>query len=269
MRSGVNVQQKYPCTEGVSAFAIIALLLLLQACMLPIEDLKQIGKEPVFAPVNLPQTTPEYEPVIWPEQFVEPQAEDPSGGRQYANSLWQPGSRDFFKARKARRVGDILRVSVEIDDNAKLENETTRKRSSQEDTQAPSVLGLEGKLKYLLPGSNMNPADLINLTAANSSTGTGTIDRTEEINTEVAAIVTQILPNGNLVIHGDQEMRVNYELRKVTVDGIVRPEDIASDNTISSDLIAQARISYGGRGLISRAQQPRIGSQVLDAVSPF
>ena len=85
----------------------------------------------------------------------------------------------------------------------------------------------------------------------------------------LAGVITQVLPNGNLTLAARQEVRVNSELRELQVSGVIRPQDIASDNTVQHDRLAEARIAYGGRGQISDVQTPRYGQQILDILLPF
>ncbi|MGH7154837.1 MAG: flagellar basal body L-ring protein FlgH, partial [Acetobacteraceae bacterium] len=106
-------------------------------------------------------------------------------------------------------------------------------------------------------------------TSANGNTGTGLIQRNETVTLRLAGEITQVLPNGNLVVAAKQEFRVNSELRVLQVSGIVRPEDIASDNTVQHDRMAEARISYGGRGQLTTVQSPRWGQQAMDIVLPW
>lgn len=185
-----------------------------------------------------------------------------------ANSLWKQGSRTFFRDQRARSVGDILKVEVVIQDSAKLDNKTETKRNDNGSTGVPNIAGFENVLARHLPTGG-DPSNLISVTTTDNNKGEGKIDRKETINTTIAATVVKILPSSNLVIQGSQEVRVNNELREVTVKGIVRPEDISAHNSVSLDQIAEARISYGGRGNVSDYQQPRYGKQILDIVSPF
>lgn len=245
-----------------SSTCLLALCTLLPACSSTLDRLENVGKPPVISQVQDPTQAPSYQPMTWPL----PEERPP--GRQYSNSLWQPGARAFFRDQRANRVGDILRVKISIKDQAQVDNETERKRDGSESVGMPSVFGLEKKLFGFLPGK----ADPATLVAANSKTntkGTGSIKRQDTVNTQVAAIVTQVLPNGNFVIDGRQEIRVNFELREVSVKGVVRPQDINSDNTIDSTQIAEARIIYGGKGQLTDVQQPRWGAQVVDAIAPF
>jgi flagellar L-ring protein precursor FlgH len=181
-----------------------------------------------------------------------------------ANSLWRNGSRSFFKDQRAHQIGDLLTVTVNITDQANFANETQRSRTVTEDSGITAFLG-----SNLLTGKTALPGRLLTADATANSDGKGSIQRQETLQTNIAAVVTQLLPNGNLVVEGKQEVRVNFEMRELIVAGIVRPEDIQSDNTIDSSKIAQARIAYGGHGQISDIQQPRYGQQVMDVLLPF
>jgi flagellar L-ring protein precursor FlgH len=185
-----------------------------------------------------------------------------------ANSLWRTGARAFFKDQRAADVGDILTVIVDLDDSAKLDNATTRARTANENASVNAFLGYERSLDALLPEA-VNPANVIDLDSESDSAGSGKIDRKEEIELKIAAVISQVLPNGNLVIYGRQEFRVNFEARELQIAGIIRPEDISSTNSIGYEKIAEARISYGGRGQVSDLQQPRYGQQIYDILFPF
>ena len=226
-----------------------------------VDRLATVGQKPKMTRVQNPQQNPNYRPVSLPMPTQRPDV-------RHANSLWRTGARQFFKDQRAASVGDILTVTIAISDNASIANKTTRTRTNSEDASANSLLGYETSLNRLLPQA-INPASLIDLNSSNSTEGDGNITRGETINLKVAAVVTQRLPNGNLVLHGRQEIQVNFEVRELQIAGVIRPEDIASDNTISYEKIAEARIAYGGRGQITDIQQPRYGQQIFDILFPF
>ena len=189
-------------------------------------------------------------------------------GTETAASLWRSGPASLFGDRRARTVGDIVTVVVEIDDKAEIRNRTDRKRDGSEELSIPALLGVNTLAQRVLPGgAGIDPA--IQAGSESASSGDGTIKRGEKITLRVAATVRGVMPNGHLVVQGSQEVRVNYELRDLQVAGVVRPEDISRANTITYDKIAEARISYGGRGQISDLQKARYGQQIIDLVSPF
>jgi len=225
------------------------------------QRLSEVGSAPKISDIQNPAQQQGYRPVSMPMPI-------PDMPTQSANSLWRPGSRAFFKDQRAGRVGDILTVTVNVADEAKFNNKTTRRRQSGESAGLPNFLGYEAALGKVLPDA-VDPSNLIDLSSEHSTVGNGELEREETIRVNLAAVITQVLPNGNLVIAGRQEVRINYELRELTVTGVIRPEDISSNNTVSSEKIAEARISYGGRGTLSDIQQPRYGQQILDIVFPF
>ncbi|MCG8493937.1 MAG: flagellar basal body L-ring protein FlgH [Sneathiellales bacterium] len=247
-----------------SAFVKSALLLFTLAAVSgcnAYSRIATIGTEPPLSTINNPVAEKGYQPVSLPMPRPEPVI-------QQANSLWRPGSRAFFKDQRASRIGDILTVKIEISDKATLNNQTTTTRDTSESANATSLLGIESQLSKILPEA-VDPASLADLGSAHSVAGSGAVSRDETIELEVAAIVTQILPNGNMVISGRQEVRVNFESRDLFVTGVVRPEDISSGNTIDSAKIAEARVAYGGRGHLTDVQQARYGQQLFDIIFPF
>ena len=222
------------------------------------DRLANIGKAPSLSAIENPTAAAGYKPVSLPM----PPPEQPV---YQANSLWRSGSRGFFKDQRAMRIGDILTVKVVFKDSANISNTTARSRSGGDNMGVTSLFGVQG----MAVPSGSDPAAMVNTSSTSSSTGAGSVVRSEALTTNVGAVITQILPNGNMVIEGKQEVRVNNEIRELIVAGIVRPEDVESDNTIDSTKIAQGRISYGGRGQITDVQQPRYGQQVMDVLLPF
>ena len=224
-----------------------------------IDRLSQIGEQPKLAAIENPTAQPGYKPVQMPMP-------KPETASYNANSLWRNGSRAFFRDQRAARIGDLLTVTVNITDKANIANETQRSRSNKEDSGITDFIGAK---TLGIQAQKVLPGRILQTDSAPTYDGKGSVVRQENLQTNVAAVVVQILPNGNLVVEGKQEIRVNYEIRELIVAGIVRPEDIQSDNTIDSSKIAQARIAYGGRGQITDIQQPRYGQQVMDVLLPF
>ena len=181
------------------------------------------------------------------------------------HSLWDDTRANLFQDPRAAKAGDILTVEIRINDKATLDNSSSRRRNSG--------TGLNGSYDFsvhtMIEDREGDGEGGLSLGADSSASGSGSVDRSEKIDLSVAAVVTEVLPNGNLMISGSQEVRVNFELRILNVTGIVRPRDISTRNTIDYEKIAEARISYGGRGRITEVQQPRWGQQILDAVAPF
>lgn len=217
--------------------------------------------------VNGPSLTP----MAYPAQLAPTQQMviDPAAQRAAsANSLWRVGARAFFHDQRASKVGDILTVQVEIRDNATLSNQTSTNRESEVGGGISNLLGLENSIAKALPG-NYDTSRLVGAGTTSSMAGSGSVNRSEALSMTIAAVVSAVLPNGNLVIQGRQEVRVNQELRELTVAGIVRPEDITATNTIRHSQIAEARVSYGGRGAVSRVQRVPAGQALVEQFTPF
>ena len=251
-------QFSHSCKRAALAGSLIALSCAASGCS-AISRLSQIGETPKLTSIDNPTTQPGYKPVSMPMPKPETVSYSP-------NSLWRNGSRSFFKDQRAHQIGDLLTVTVNITDQANFANETQRDRTSKEDSGVTDFIGAK---TLGIQAQKVLPGRFLQTDSTSQYDGKGSVQRKETLQTNVAAVVTQVLPNGNMVVEGKQEVRVNFEIREMIVAGIVRPEDIQSDNTIDSSKIAQARISYGGRGQIFDFQQPRYGQQVTDILLPF
>jgi len=224
-----------------------------------LNNLKTIGMTPPLSPMDNPTTKPGYKPVQMPMPTPQPVTYNP-------NSLWVNGSRAFFKDQRAHQVGDILTVKININDTAEFQDQTQLSRSTTEDSAITNFIGantISNPAKAVLPGS------ILAADGNSQMNGSGTINRQDQLLTNVAAVVTQMLPNGNLVIEGKQEIRLNSEVRELIVAGIVRPEDVDSDNSIDLPKIAEARVAYGGKGTLTNVQEQPWGQQVTNIILPF
>jgi flagellar L-ring protein FlgH len=240
----------------------------LAAALLVLPALTACGSvnEAVHGPKLGPMAVPAA--LVAQNQPVFQSAREPPPLAPTANSLWRVGARTFFNDQRAGRVGDILTVLVSIDDSAKTSNATNTGLTTSNALGVPNFFGLESTLGKIMP-SGYDPSKMITTNTAGSTAGTGGVNRSEAINLTIAAVVTEVLPNGNMVIQGTQEVKTNDEVRQLTVAGIVRPEDISSSNTVLSSQIAEARINYGGRGDISAVQKTPVGTSLLQRFWPF
>ena len=230
-----------------AAAALLALSL--GACQ---SDLDRLGRPPVLTPIGTGLNAPR-EPL--PTSF------GALGGRRSYHSTWSPASAALYQDPPARDVGDVITVSIAINDKAQFDNASERGRSQK------SSLGFD--FGYGISGLKDTATADTGIRSGTETKGQGSIDRKESLSLSVAAVVTEVLPNGNVVISGSQEVRVNNEVRVLNVAGIVRPRDISRKNTIDYDKIAEARISYGGRGRITDVQAPTLGQQVFETLAPF
>ncbi len=215
-------------------------------------DLREVGREPALSPVGSGITGSTNAPYSYPQAPSAPVKKF---------SLWDDRQSRLFTDPRALSEGDLLTVRIKLNDKANFKNQNDRSRTAARKLGYDVTLGWEGAST-----SGKGDAGLSSSTETNAD---GEIKRSENLELNVAAIVTEVLPNGNLMIRGSQEVRVNYELRVLTIAGIVRPSDIGAENTITYERIAEARISYGGRGRVSEVQQPAYGQQILDQVLPF
>ncbi len=239
--------------QSLARLSTVTLLGALLCGCSAVDRIQNIGSTPKMAPLGNPADTK----LVASIPALPPITHDD-------NSLWQANAKSFFLDPRASRMGDVITVNVTVADSANLQDTTSRNRTNSDAANLTNFFGLES----VMPKA-MNPANLVNMGSSTSNVGGGTVNRQESINMTMAALVAQVLPNGNLVIDGHQQVRVNNELRDMRVTGIVRREDITQQNSVNLSQIAEARITYGGQGTVSDMQQPRYGSQLFDILMPW
>ena len=240
-----------------------------------IEAAKNKYQEAIYGP----QLTSIQNPAGGQDKIEMPQTKENKAG---GASLWPKNAKTFFKDGRASGIGDVLRVSLTLNDSAKLENKTETERETTEKANLNRMMGLEKMAAGVfrkggaaavnspaIAGVAAATSNLLDMSSKPVFKGEGDIDRSEKVKIKVSVMVIDKLENGNLVIHGNQEMKVNGEIRVLDVTGVIQRNDIAADNTINAERIAEARISYGGKGILSKVQRPRYGSRIVDALSPF
>ena len=229
----------------------LAVALALSSCSS--QAVKEIGRAPSMSPIgsglNYAETP---QMAMYPKQPRTAVA---------GYSIWSDQQSALFKDSRAFKMGDILTVNIRVNDKASFDNKTDRSRTNKS--------GINFGLSGSTASSSVDAEGDLGFGSSTSTKGDGSTERSEKLNLLVAAVVTGVIENGNLLISGSQEVRVNHELRILNVAGIVRPQDVDAYNQISYEKIAEARISYGGRGQITSAQQPRWGQQVADRILPF
>ncbi len=236
---------------------LAAVLLAAAAALTGCAELQDV-RDPQVSDLVLDRATMgEVNRISVPMPLVEP---TPPPKRAEASGLWSSDTTSFFRDRRAQNVGDLVTVLIDINDRAQLQNATNRSREGKQELADPDFLNLD---------LSTDSGKAIALESSSERSGTGSIRRNESIQLRVAALIIDELPNGNFVIAGRQEVKVNAELRELRIAGIIRESDILVNNTISYDKIAEARISYGGRGQISVVQTARPGQDILEILLPY
>ncbi|MGD0234020.1 MAG: flagellar basal body L-ring protein FlgH [Syntrophorhabdales bacterium] len=188
---------------------------------------------------------------------------------QRSGSLW-PASYSgnlYFGDHRAGGMGDIITVKIVEATQASEKATTDTGRTSAVDYGIPNFLGQE--TRYVQNHPAINPAHLITANSTNNFSGTGETTRTGTVTATISAKVVEVFPNGNLAVEGKREIYVNYEKKEILLQGIVRPRDIASDNSVLSSQVADAKIMMTGIGVVGEKQRPGWLSRILDGVWPF
>ncbi|MFO7749085.1 MAG: flagellar basal body L-ring protein FlgH [Desulfobacteraceae bacterium] len=202
------------------------------------------------------------QPALQPQYATIPPAE---------GSLWTETSDPLFEDTKARTPGDTLVVDIVENSSSSMDVNTETSRESSMDIGVPNFFGQMRQFEALPnPTSKGMLADkLVGTRYNNDFKGEGTSDRTGQVTASISARITEVLPNGNLAVFGKRAMKVNSEVQYIVVSGIVRPQDITSDNRVQSTYLADSTIEYFGRGALADKQKPGWGTRVFDNLWPF
>lgn len=205
---------------------------------------------------------PAQDQMTQPTEFIVPMPVATEVEIKAEPSLWRQDRSALFGDHRAKGIGDILTVVIEINDSAEFSNASNASRNDSSGLSLVGLFGIPQRLQADLP-EGATAENAVEVSSGNSSDADGSIRRNEKLALRVAATVVEVLPNQALRVFGRQEVQLNFETRLLQVDGIIRPEDISRHNEITYDKIAQASISYGGLGQINNMHRPKLGTQVL------
>lgn len=188
--------------------------------------------------------------------------------QEQSASLWGTTPNALLSMRRAKEVGDLLTVVVEMNDQASLQNSLTRSRNSDDNVNVNALLGLPEWANGILPGgATLSPG--VDINRNSNLNGSGAVNRAEQITFQLASRVVAVEPNGNLVIEGYQETRVSNEVRYLTVSGVIRAQDITRTNTVSYEKIADAQLAYVSEGVATGSVKRAMVPAMIDKYSPF
>lgn len=175
---------------------------------------------------------------------------------------------NLYRDLKAYQLGDIVTINIVETSQASKQAQTDASRSSSLTAGISALLGYENSLPHK-PGATFTPGTAIKGSLGSDFTGSGQTSRKESMTAQMSARVAKVLPNGDLVIRGAKEIMVNHEKQYMLLQGVIRPTDIASDNTILSSYIADARIEYIGEGVVTDKQKPGWLTRFMEKIWPF
>ena len=240
---------------------LMLILMSVSGCNTFIERASRMGNSPGFSEIDLYNNIDRYNEISCPViQAV-------SNTNHSNGSLWVDNNTPFMNTKKQYKIGDIIKVKIKFSDKAEFENKTKRQRKSDENLNAKKVFGLQNMFKT--KNTTADSSKILDIEGKSKMQSDGFIDRKEEVNTDLPVIIVKNCDNGLLFISGKQEIEVNYEMREIAIQGIIKAEDISSEKTIDSSRVAEARIKYGGKGQVTDIQKPRWGLQIIDLISPF